>query len=149
MHHIDDVAKALCDVKGMNVSKVDEFYDYKTVIESHFKELRGIHDAAEICVVVDNPSIVYFNKVGLPATVTPCLELYEHKQDLKKNGAVNDIILKEWNAVQKIEKKALTATKSEHLKNYYLKGLVRKELYEFYGFPNDDLWGTNESLSQL
>lgn len=140
IHHPTDALSVLQGIKGMQSKLIDSFRDYRSVCDTHLKDVKGIHDAAELLVHEDNPTEVLLTTNTLSCAVFPDVQLYEKKIQLLKSSTTKEELLEAWNNSPMTAKKQLTEAKTEHLKQYFVKGLVRKDLYQYYSMSDDSSW---------
>jgi hypothetical protein len=127
----DDLFKAAMRTGKSTLYHFTEFYDYKMLIENNFKALKDISKAAEIMVNEKNPTMVYSTTKTLSCCIHPDYEHYENKRNILKDTSIV-AIMREMDNIEKVSKNSLTPNKVKNLKEYYSKGLIRKDLWEYY-----------------
>lgn len=120
--------------------------NYKQVIDKHIDKIDGISNYSEILVEESSPETVRYSINQLSCCICPELKDYENKKLILKRKATIHDVLSDMGSVQPIEKNTLTTNKINQLKEYYRKGLVKKELWDYYQCADSNSWGAEKTL---
>jgi hypothetical protein len=70
MYHPTGVLSALKNTKGLDIKLIEKFKNYKSILNYYVKDLKGIHDAAEILISENNPTLVNMTQKTLSCGVS-------------------------------------------------------------------------------
>jgi hypothetical protein len=144
IHHPMDAINQAKKVKGMNVFLIEEFMEYRKTLESLFTSVKGIKNVAEICIQqFDDFGVIRMSNSMSNASIFPSISNYELKTNILQKDCTLQKVIDKFSNLNIAGKQELTYKKKQALKDYYLKGTVRKELFEYYGFCDDTLWSSH------
>lgn len=141
LSHIDDVVVVASSMSNVTCKQVKEFRDFKTEFDQTCNSIDGIKCASELCITQADPTHVYFTEKSLSVSSLPELSKYEKKVPVLRQGVSAVHLLQMWGNAKLCPMYPLSKTKIKHLQDYYKRGLVRKELFDYYFHNCESEWG--------